>query len=161
LWEASQKYDGFYWFGIVRKASRYHGEMWGPQQLACRAGGAGLALRTPEEMGCRIHCGLSRPAKFTSAASRAAEFSWNCLRCRTGLRSGLAYRTATALDAPLLSSTDMACYSRPLAPPSSGKVTGQRVELCARGLDGRATRRAIAAGHAEKWGALSPTNLVP
>lgn len=67
----------------------------------------------------------------------------------------------TVLDAPLLSSTEMACYSRPLVPPSSGKFIGQRVELCARGLDGRATRRAIAAGHTEKWGALSPMNLAP
>jgi hypothetical protein len=54
-------------FGIVCKAPRYHGEMREPRQLACRAGGVGLAPRTPEEMGCRIHC----------RCPRAAEFSWH------------------------------------------------------------------------------------
>lgn len=74
---------------------------------------------------------------------------------------GCGVAMPTVPDSPLLSSADMACYSRPLVPPSSGKFTGQRGELCARGLDGRATRRAISAGHTEKWGALSPMNLVP
>jgi hypothetical protein len=46
LWEGAQKCDGFYWSDRVWIASRYHGDMREPQQLACRAGGVGLAPRT-------------------------------------------------------------------------------------------------------------------
>jgi len=110
------------------------------------------------------------PAKFTAAASRAAAFSWNCLRSRTLLRTGHAYRSATThhvLDAALHVSTDMdmACSTllqqASLVPPSRVKFIGQRVQLCARGLDGRAPRRATPAGHPEQRGTLSPMNLVP
>lgn len=65
-----------------------------PRGLA--PGSAGGRFGHPRKWAAGIYCGLSRPAKFTSAASRAAGFSWNCLRCRTGLRSGHAYRSATA-----------------------------------------------------------------
>ena len=46
--------------------------MRGPQQPACRAGGVGLALRTPEEMGCRIQPALPPGAGFCSSFARLA-----------------------------------------------------------------------------------------
>jgi hypothetical protein len=69
LWEGAQKYDGFYWYDRVWKASRYHGDMREPQQLACRAGGVGLAPRTVPwaaeftgtALGAEFFCGLARP----------------------------------------------------------------------------------------------------
>uniref|UniRef100_A0A6N2NA56 Senescence-associated protein n=1 Tax=Salix viminalis TaxID=40686 RepID=A0A6N2NA56_SALVM len=60
------------------------------------------------------------------------------------------------LDAALLVSTDMDMACSTLV-----KFMGQRVERCARGLDGRATRRAVAAGHPEQRCTLSPMNLPP
>uniref|UniRef100_A0A6N2N5W2 Senescence-associated protein n=3 Tax=Salix viminalis TaxID=40686 RepID=A0A6N2N5W2_SALVM len=62
------------------------------------------------------------------------------------------------LDAALLVSTDMDMACSTLLQQASSPA---RVERCARGLDGRATRRAVAAGHPEQRCTLSPMNLPP
>jgi hypothetical protein len=67
------------------------------------------------------------PRGLPSSAGTACAAELGC-----GVALPIGPPLPTVLDAPLLSSTDMACYSRPLAPPSSGKFTGLRVELRAR-----------------------------
>ncbi|KAG6384450.1 hypothetical protein SASPL_155735 [Salvia splendens] len=230
--------------GLVWKASRYHGDMREPQQLASRSGGVGLAPRTvpwaamaargrsPQACPARaegwqgrarelapasrraplpLHAraGAARPARGltrrgglpgpraswpllplpvprwgwqgcrASSPLRPQAWVWKAscyhgdmrepqqLDCRAG-GVGLAPGLPNSLALPWLPNfsagitvlrTDHAY--RPLAPPSRVKFIGQRVERCARGLDGRATRRAVAAGHPEQRGTLSPMNLPP
>jgi hypothetical protein len=161
-----------------------------PPQLACRAGGVGLAPRTGPwaaeftgtalaaeffcgpmnsvalPPGCSILC-HSPPAAESAGAAFAADFCGTFARLKkpwkTNFRATVhAYSlTRHFLSAQIWIWLVQRCYSGPLVPPSRVKFIGQRVELRARGLDGRATRTAVAAGHPEQRGTLSPTNLVP
>uniref|UniRef100_A0A6N2MFF4 Regulator of rDNA transcription protein 15 n=1 Tax=Salix viminalis TaxID=40686 RepID=A0A6N2MFF4_SALVM len=157
----AQKYDGFYWFDRVWKASRYHCDMREPQQLAYRSGGVGLAPRTvPRGRGLAGPRAPGSSPQPQGGAGPGAEFP-SRLPFPAGitvLRTDHAYRPATARS-QIWTWLVQRCYSRPLAPPSRVKFMGQRVERCARGLDGRATRRAVAAGHPEQRCTLSPMNL--
>jgi hypothetical protein len=120
----------------------------------------------PQPPGCRISCRCP-PAAESAGAAFAADFCGTFARLKkpwkTNFRATVhAYSlTRHFLSAQIWIWLVQRCYSGPLVPPSRVKFIGQRVELRARGLDGRATRTAVAAGHPEQRGTLSPTNLVP
>jgi len=72
LWEASQKYDGFYWTDNVYKYFHYHGKMREKQQLGCCAGGIGLAPAPPSLYRAGGLAGQSRAGGRQASPARGA-----------------------------------------------------------------------------------------